>query len=343
MNDSKITTGEQLKKDIESLEFVAHPIVENFLYEESTLMLAADSGLGKSVITVQLALSLTAGLPLFGALDIPEPKNVYYLQLEGSYPKLCERMRKMSRVIPYDADRLVWDNRKMLDVMDRAYVSKIIHEMRGYLKPDVIIVDPIYKTVAGGLSAEEPSKAIIKFMDTLFEEFGCANIMVHHTHKTRYGKDGKVIDEDDPFFGSTWLKAHVDVSYHLKAIPKKDNRRLLVCKKDRDSNVVKEIPLRFDPVTFTVGIETDESNYVGHEHVKIYLQEVYKKGETTSFQDVSAECKIGDRQLRKIQMVLLQNGMLRCDKRDGRAKIWEPQPEIMGFLRINKESGSDER
>lgn len=325
MKEHEIIGGEGISEYLvmEDKESVA--IAEEFLYEGDIMMLAADPGTGKSVVALQMVINLTSGTRLFGVLDVPKPRTVCYMQLEGTRSQVKERLNAMRSVNGFNPERMIWDYVNFINVLDPTSVKKCVNDLKEVQeKIDVIIFDPIYKTVVGGLAKEEPAKAIIKFTDIIRAEFGAAIVMIHHTHKDRFSnKDGKRIEEDDPFFGSQWLKAHIDTGYHLKRIPNSNTRSCLRLTKDRNSRVTHYMPLSFDAETFTLHGEVSKDGLTAYERVLGHLSTVHKFGKKTDFNQIITECSMSRSLLRKIQKKLLERKIIRCDKRDGHKKVWE--------------------
>ncbi|MEK7092734.1 MAG: hypothetical protein AAB907_03865, partial [Patescibacteria group bacterium] len=73
-------------------------------------------------------------------------------------------------------------------------------------------------------------------------------VFIHHTTKSEHDAAGNPLE--DPFYGSQWLRAHIDTSYQLKRGPEK-NWVSLYCKKDRGGEVHHQIFLQYDAETDT--------------------------------------------------------------------------------------------
>lgn len=273
--------GPALLNDLANLDLISHPLVENFLYEQTATMLMADPGVGKSVLAMQLALSLANGEPLFGVLPVPKRQPVYYLQLEGSYYKAIQRLRLMQQHLPIVTglnEGLCWDRLDLLNVLNATHVTSLVERIASWGTPAVIIFDPIYRSVMGGLSKDEVASQFCAVSDRLMQQFHCANLLVHHTHRSQF-LDGKKLQEDDPFYGSQWLKAHVDVSYLVTPLTAERNRVVLECKKNRDLDVLPRIVLDFDPHTYTCLMNPEESQASAMSKLILFLTELKKSGQ----------------------------------------------------------------
>lgn len=78
-------------------------------------------------------------------------------------------------------------------------------------------------------------------------------MLVHHTHKQKFGNDGKQLDEgDEALFGSKFLKAWADHTM-LFVYDKKTEMRSLSCNTQRSGDIIKQCNLRLiepDPLYF---------------------------------------------------------------------------------------------
>src|SRR3990167_7510185 len=101
-------------------------LIEGLLYRNTATMLAADPATGKSTVITQAMLQLTSGEPVFGYYHVPMPRNVYYLQLEGSLDETLERIGYMSSMIGIDYNRLCWDMPTLLNCLDEKSVLEIM-------------------------------------------------------------------------------------------------------------------------------------------------------------------------------------------------------------------------
>lgn len=326
MDEFRPLTGEALREAVRNRPPTATPIAEDFLYERRVMMISADPGVGKSTVIGQAALALTKPEnKLFRYLEVPRPRNVYYMQLEGSMDETLERIGYMAHEISVDYDRLYWDPVPVLNCCDAQSVNETLQRMQVWdRRPDVVIIDPIYMAVTGDLKKGEISTALVRFSERLKRTFGCAVILVHHTHRTQYTKEGRRVKESDPYYGSQWLKAHVDVSYHLSSPDGTENgaKVELTCKKMRGGDVKRHIVLTYDHETFTNYIDLDRANFSGEELLLNHLEACRRENRDTNFQEALNATQVSPSQLRRIQRELKDRGILRVLSLNGRSKVW---------------------
>ena len=292
-----LKTGATLLSDLENLTITSHSLIEDFLYTPKVTMIAADPGVGKSLIATQIALSLSSATALFGIFAIPTPARVYYLQLEGDYEEFIERMRLMREVVPLDPAYLCWDTTPVLNVLNPVHEDIVVKRIKSWGRPDLIIFDPIYRTVRGGLSKDEPASAFVQFSSRLKATFHCAQLLLHHTHRPSRERDAK--EEDDPFYGSQWLKAHVDVSYLLKAENPDRSRASLINKKARGANVLRYISLEYHPETMTCSMRFNPGEGDALTRILTYVNFCKQSGKVTDFYEVAQVCSISHAHLRR--------------------------------------------
>jgi RecA-family ATPase len=258
---NRAITGTLLRAALESEEEHRQPLIAGLLYENSILMIAADPGAGKSMLTACAMAQASSGLPVFGFLKVPKPLRFYYIPSERGLSEIKERLRVIKEYIPINYDYIVLDEDMIgMDVTRDADADAIIARIKSQaLPPDVIILDPIYGFVKGGLSKDEKASEFCRFSAQLQKEFSCSLWMNHHTVKQSYANDGKAVEKSDPFYGSQWLKAHVTGSFYMSKTP---NGCKLENKKDSHGNLHELMEFNFDDETnllTAVNIESEDS------------------------------------------------------------------------------------
>ena len=314
-------TGQALTDDLTHLAFDLPVLIPDFLYVQTSTMLASDPGVGKSIISMQVALSLSSGTPLFGTFAIPEPKKVYYLQLEGSYHQTIERLRLMQQKVPLVAENLCWDMGEGLNVLRETDWLRVEERIKMFGKPDLIIIDPIYMIVMGGLSEDRPASTFVRFSNALMQTFGAANWLNHHTHRIRYAKNGEELQESDPFYGSQWLKAHLDASWLMHRTGK--SRVRLECKKDRNSLLLKRVDLVYHEDSMTCeNILFAEAPAMTK--VLTVIADCKARNVTISFSEIQERTGVSHAHLRRLQNEIGKMNLVKFSKSPGKSTLWEP-------------------
>ncbi len=288
-------TGDKLIEAMSSTKNKRKAIAEGFLYEQTILMIAADPGTGKSTISTQVAVELSAGLPIFGIYKVPKPVKVLYIQTERSLIELIERLEVIHKVIPIVKDNLfITSEYQMFNLLNFEHIKLLIEcILRDCPEVEVIFVDPIYPMVAGGLSKDEPASAFTKGMNLVQKATGAILWYNHHTIKPTY-EGGVRYEKQDPFYGSQWLKAHVTGSYHMK---EHSEGVSLIKKKDNYNLLPHQIDLNYNPETELCMIPLDK--LLAIDRVKNYLAMRKIDQKEFTFKDIQLQTGVCTRSVRE--------------------------------------------
>jgi len=248
-------------------------IIEGMLYPQDYILLVAEEKVGKTVYVQQLACSLTSGIPFLNCFEIPKPQNVWLFLTEGKCDDIKDRFVRMKHKVELDVSRL-----KLIPTFFRFNTNEGLSCLWELIarykdtpeKPNVIIIDALYRAVKGSIKNDDVINEFHHIMGILFQQFECAIILVHHMTKPMKTPEGKHFDRSDKdTFGSTFLPAGVDHMFWLEKW-KKDlsftKDRMLKCDTQRAGNIVTNIRLRLhepDPLFFElISLHTEEKKKV---------------------------------------------------------------------------------
>lgn len=295
---AKPLTGKTLETKMHS-KVVRNAIAEGLLYEQTALMVAADPGAGKSTVSTQIAVELAAGIPLFGFFHVPRPMKVLYIQTERSIIEFLERLKVIEKTYPIVYENLMLtDEYQKLNLLNPRHVDVLVECLkRDVGQADVVFIDPIYSTVAGGLSGDVPASAFTRVMSRIQKELNCCLYYNHHTIKPTYSTSGEKIEKDDPFYGSQWLKAHVTGSYHMKS---NEEGVILICKKDNYRLLLERIALEYDPETELCHVDSDKLS--ADDRLQNFLNLRRIDGRQFTFKEIQKVTNVCTRRLRELVM-----------------------------------------
>ena len=313
-------TGAVLQADIDFLQVNKRPIVDEFIYEKDTIMIYGPPAVGKTTILLQLAMHISSATKAYGALDINKKWKVYYLQLEGEYDETIEQIRLMKEVIPYDPQYLCIDEYKRIDVLNKNSVIEFIKRVKDSFEPEIFIIDPIYKLASRDISTGDSALAIVDFSDILIDNFHCVNLFAHHPHRPPK-VDGKIVDEENPYYGHSFIENHIRTSYQIKS----DNTRqnpTLYRKKGRGDDTLPFIKLHYNPVTHTCFMDDRTSAL---ERVISYIFFLKKNNKTADFYEIAEHVDLSHSHLRRIKMREEITSMVIFDKSSSKKELWIPK------------------
>lgn len=309
-------TGQQLLDRVVNLpEHV--PIIEGLLYEHDSLMVASDSGKGKSLISIQVALHLSKATAVFGALTVSRPMRIWYLQMERHENESLERINKLMNNFEWNPDNFFLDTEPQILNFINPDHYKIL-EARGLsIKPDVIFIDPLYG-VAQGLSQDKIASEVSKCFTMLKKKLNCAIWINHHIVKDQYF-EGKKVDKEDPFYGAVWIRAHVTGSYYMKQT---DTGVEFLKKKDNHDVLLSHITTTYDNETYLSTVDPDKFNYP--DRLKIFINQVnFKAKKTFTFSECHAFVGCAVRTLRNLLNAHPYLDMLKRHKASGSKTLYE--------------------
>ena len=167
----------------------ADQILENVVDAGDKLVIIAPSKMRKSFFTAQLALALTAHSKFLG-WRVPKQRRVLYIQFEIREHHCHKRIKNLARAMDIGSadlgDRLMVVSARGLGLTGAEGLERIKQAAEKF-RPEVIILDPIYKLAVGVENAAEDFKILLNAFDVLAEETGAAIFYVHHDTKGAAG------------------------------------------------------------------------------------------------------------------------------------------------------------
>jgi RecA-family ATPase len=150
------------------------------------------SGIGKSSLTMQLAMLWAMGKPAFG-IPAARPMRSLIVQAENDTGDLSEQWQGVKAGIGVGEDwehpnenRLLRDNVKVVSGIFRsgAMFASVLKQWADKIKPDLIWIDPMFAFLGGDASNQESmSKFIRGEIMPLAQQSKAAVMLIHHTAK----------------------------------------------------------------------------------------------------------------------------------------------------------------
>lgn len=189
-------------------------VIPGLLERQERLMVIALEKAGKTVLTRQVSLMLSAGVhPFDRSTRIPAMRTLL-VDLENPAPIARRDFRRqvetLSDVWAADNDRAYILHRPAGIHLGDPHDRLLLRHAMEHVQPDLLCISPIYKAYDGlEQSWEQQAHGVQKPLDMLREQFNCAIWMEHHAP----GKDGQSRTREIRPFGSTrwgrWLDYQV--------------------------------------------------------------------------------------------------------------------------------------
>ncbi|MFL4904870.1 DnaB-like helicase N-terminal domain-containing protein [Streptomyces sp. MMS24-I2-30] len=195
------------------LDFIQHEdvydwVVPGLLERQDRMILTASEGGGKSTMLRQMAVTLAAGLHPFRTWEYIQPVRVLALDCENSE----SASRRKYRPLLAAADAVEQPIRRgmfhieckpagvdLTKAKDRAWLMRRVEKV----KPDVLIVGPVYRLHAGDPNSEELARKVSVVIDEARATAGCAVLMeAHSPHQNGFATHRPL----RPLGSSLWLR-----------------------------------------------------------------------------------------------------------------------------------------
>ena len=301
-------------------------LVDQLLYQNTITMISADPGTGKSTVALNLACAVSSGQRVFGKLEVAQPNPVYYLAFETLFEEFQMVIAAMAghgeTPVVLNCENFWWDDGLLgLNVLDVRQVDALLKRIEAWQAPKLIIIDPLYMVVLGGLSEDKTGSAVAQFLLRLRRTFGAALLVLHHTKRQQHDKDGRPVGDTNPFYGSRWLDAVLHTNYHLKKRDDQHSGVTLEVKKDRLKACLPKLTLQYHAETMTCTLE--ESS--GELPKRLFsLLAAYKlKGKVeTDFYEVQTAMGCSQRQLARLVKLEALKQLVFLESRPGQRTCW---------------------
>lgn len=170
-----------------------------FLCTECPWLIIAASGVGKSVLAMQMAILFATGRDLW-KLKPHKARKVVLIQAENNFLDLVEPAQSITRILGLSETEKA-DLRKNFRV-----ISDDTHSGEGFVrllssicdryKPEIVIVDPLMAYIGGEISKQEVcTKFFRNGINPVIHKYNIGLIVLHHTGKPR-SKDLKNFEQN---------------------------------------------------------------------------------------------------------------------------------------------------
>ena len=219
--------------------------MENLLYENDYTMLIAKEKVGKSILALQLACSISSATPFLNLFKIPIAQRVWYFVTEGKDWDIKQRLINMHMKVPINKDNLVLVCSSGFRFNSKLGMDTVQHLIANHRKelPKVIIIDALYMAIKGSLKDDQTVNDFTYCVRQFAEVCDAAVLIVHHSRRPAVFEGVQTESySDDDIYGSAFLKASVDHCFYMGDI-QRTNRKFLKCETQRSGDILGNIEL----------------------------------------------------------------------------------------------------
>ncbi|MBF0395749.1 MAG: AAA family ATPase [Desulfobacterales bacterium] len=193
--------------EIFEVELESKPIITNFLYEKDATLIHAKGGLGKSLLTTDIALkvaskdefisNLAEPPQLWNKFLIPQTRSTLFIQSENSRISLHQRLKKMcqgtqeyvkglkrifSPLINEDVCIFgKWFNDQAFQSWLIEFITKL--EEQEKLKIDIVVIDPLISFHNGDENDNQIMRATLDAINSVSYATKTTPIVIHHDNR----------------------------------------------------------------------------------------------------------------------------------------------------------------
>lgn len=195
-------------------------VVPGLLERGDRLMLTGHEGLGKSMLTRQLATAAAAGIGPFRTAMAFKPRRVLYIDCENSERQSRRKFRPLARAseryqrrVPDGGMRLI-HRPNGLDLTQGDDVEWLLERITAH-QPEVLFIGPFYRLHNANLNEELPARRVVTVLDRARNSVGCALVIEAHA-----GHGNHINERDVRPVGSSLLLRWPEFGYGIAPIEK---------------------------------------------------------------------------------------------------------------------------
>lgn len=245
--------------ELAAVETVAsEPLLGPIIRRKWRTIILGHTGEGKSSLTTRMVGALVTGTPCLGyeatkcrvlVIDVEQDESIAQERVgEAMLGPLYDgdTVAEVMASIPeaHDAWYCRWTEGLALDEqsIDREVLREVIDDKR----PDVVVVDPLYKCFLGNPNEAQLAAQVMRFLDSLREAYGFALVVPMHPRKEQQGATGRRLTKHDAYGGATWIWG-AEMILGIQRMPQSEAE--LIFFKDRSSTVEPDTRwhLRYSP------------------------------------------------------------------------------------------------
>lgn len=231
-------------------------LVDDWMPDKSITFLVSPPESYKTWLLLDLAVSVSAGVPFLGKYQVNNPGPTLIIQQEDSHSGLTDRLaliveQKLNALpklgdnewtVPAMPDlpiyvhpdrQLRFGNKKVLEEMEQQIAT---------IRPRVIMIDPLYSTTdsTDNYMADLANRMMI--LKTWRDKYGCSFLIAHHSKKN--------LDPDstarEDSWGSQFLNAFLEAGWQVRRNPRLGQNEVVVRRHSKVMGNQSPISLTFD-------------------------------------------------------------------------------------------------
>ncbi|MDD2901827.1 MAG: AAA family ATPase [Syntrophales bacterium] len=257
-------------------------IGEGIFPEGAGMLVTGESGVGKSLLTLEMAVRLSHGIELYG-LEVPRPRRILMVQSENPLHSVQFRLRRILVGLEVQGapNVMLVDPAFRIDLANR----KSLQDLKNILensRAEVVVLDPLSSYHRTNENDNVAMRGLLDNLTHLSRLTGCAWIVVHH-----HGKPQDGTRDIWQYRGASSIRDWADTMIALLNKKGMDKQILRLMRFDKIRNGPDRPPILLDRNQNFIHWPTQEDVLVPHTLVVATLEEM--GGEAKSQRALSEE------------------------------------------------------
>ena len=253
-------------------------LVSDWLPDASITFLVSPPESYKTWILLDLAVSVSAGVPFLGQFPVNNVGPTLIIQQEDSHSGLTDRLALIVEQklglnakiegdvwqVPYIPDLPIYIHPSRMLRFDNKKVIEELEKQIETIRPKVIMIDPLYSTTSSTDNYMSDLANQMMVLKAWRDKYGCSFVIAHHSKKN--------LDPDstarEDSWGSQFLNAFLEAGWQVRRNPRLAQNEIVVRRHSKVMGNQKPIALTFDistkyPLKYAVtarGYEAAPSN-----------------------------------------------------------------------------------
>ena len=231
-------------------------MVDEWLPDKSITFLISPPESYKTWLLLDLAVSVSAGVPFLGEYPVSNPGPTLIIQQEDSHSGLTDRLaliveQKLKLTPSIEGE--VWEVPDIPDLpiyvhpdrqlrFDNPKVIGELEKQISTIKPRVVMIDPLYSTTSStdNYMADLANRMMV--LKAWRDKYGCSFLIAHHSKKN--------LDPDstarEDSWGSQFLNAFLEAGWQIRRNPRLAQNEVIVRRHSKVMGNQNPISLTFD-------------------------------------------------------------------------------------------------
>ena len=216
--------------ELMSMDFRSQWLIKGFVEKGGIGMVYGESGIGKSLFTLDWAYCVATGRNWHG-FKVKKPSKVLYIAGEGGRG-FKMRITALNQKYGAEIKGGIDFSKQSFNFLDKKSAQSIIYQVENMTEiPELIFIDTLHRNMIGDENKAEDMGQFLASIEILVKKYGCAIVIVHHSGIADKGRAR----------GSSSIQAGMDFVFCVSK--GNDFETSITCVKMKDAD--KPPPLKF--------------------------------------------------------------------------------------------------